>query len=260
VEWSRVKNILIVLLAMVNCFLFFVYLNTTVGDAKVDEEFVEHTISVLGKSGIEVESELIPRNSPLLYPVTTTFDDVESFCGKMLSQIGVTEYEAKNLGGSGTGEWGFECTFKITPPESETAAMQIMTKMARKGGIEIAPPTAKFEDGRYILGAQQKLMGIPLCNGRMVLEIGADGSAKLTGAMVSGEATTVEGARPYDVCGLLVGAIGSLPQGEITGISRAYHYRLNGDGIYCVPVWQITMTNMQFFINAMNGEVMESTY
>ena len=71
-EWSRVKNILIVLLAIVNVFLFVVYIGTTVSDAKETEELLENTVSVMQKNGIEISKKLIPINLPALYPATAT--------------------------------------------------------------------------------------------------------------------------------------------------------------------------------------------
>ncbi|MBR5479779.1 MAG: hypothetical protein IKU84_06335 [Clostridia bacterium] len=74
-EWSRVKNILIVLLAIVNVFLFIVYLSTTVEDAKGNEQLVLNTVSILQKNGITVNSGVIPVNNPVLYPATGKFAD-----------------------------------------------------------------------------------------------------------------------------------------------------------------------------------------
>ena len=71
-EWSRVKNILIVLLVIVNLFLFLVYLGTTVNSAKDNEELISHTVNVLSKNGIQVDGRAIPVNIPELYPATAT--------------------------------------------------------------------------------------------------------------------------------------------------------------------------------------------
>ncbi len=74
-EWSRVKNILIVLLVIVNLFLFLVYLGTTVSDAKDNEELISHTVSVLEKNGITIDENIIPKNTPRLFPATGTIKD-----------------------------------------------------------------------------------------------------------------------------------------------------------------------------------------
>ena len=72
-EWSRVKNVLIVLLVIVNLFLFLVHLGITMNDVKDNEELVIHTVNVLERNGITVDSDVIPVGAPELYPATATF-------------------------------------------------------------------------------------------------------------------------------------------------------------------------------------------
>ena len=259
-EWSRVKNILIVLLVIVNAFLFVMYLSTTVEDAKEDEAFVNHTVSVLSKNNIKIDGGIIPRKSPLLYSAMTSVKTEAQLEKKLVEKMDVTDVNSERIQDIATGESSFSCTFKTKVPESADQALQIYAKAASNAGIEIDSPYVEEKNGGYIVRGWQKLMGVPVCNGMLILAIDGNGDGKFMGATVADDATTVETSAPHDICSVLVAAIDHLPPGEITGISRAYHYSLKGESIYYLPVWKISMSDSYFFLSAMNGDIVELTY
>ena len=69
-EWPRVKNILIVLLALVNAFLFIVYITSNISDARAEQETRLNVVSVLSKCGFSIDESLIPGKRSVLYPLS----------------------------------------------------------------------------------------------------------------------------------------------------------------------------------------------
>ena len=177
-EWSRVKNILIVLLAIVNVFLFFVYLGTTVEDAKGNEELVANTVSVLQKNGITVKDSVIPVNNPVLYPAT----------GKFASEILGKPCE--------NGRFSIEAEGDII-------------SLSRRAGISIHRVS---EDSAYL-----KVNGIPVYNGKVtfsdnIFEGVAIGEVKtVSGDTPQGICGILVGAISY----LPKGEIQSITQGYV---------------------------------------------
>lgn len=213
-EWSRVKNILIVLLAIVNLFLFFVYFGTTMEDAKGEEELVSHTVSVLDKNGITISESVIPLTAPLLYPAT---GEVSAPIAGCTVEGGIFTLEA----------------------EGDLASL------AKKAGISHG---AIYGDAGGE-SAVQTVNGIPVYNGKLT----CDGK-KLSGVAVGNvktlqgdEPQNVCGLLVSAAEWLPSGEIKAVSPGF-------FWSEMAEGTIYLLPVWQITHNQGVFYINAMTGE------
>lgn len=275
-EWPRVKNILIVLLVIVNVFLFIAYANSAMRDSRVEKETREHVTSVLEKRGFSMNPELIPQKGTVLYPARAARDTEGEL---QIAQMLLGETTSDRLG-SGTvryqsekGEVRFRSGsfFEITLLDCEqvqnTDSMrEFVRDIAKKLEMQINSQEIPVEEEAesYRASIVQTIIGVPIYNCRLSIWVLPDHSAKITGRMIPDQITILRGQEPYAISGLLLNLIEELnvqgiTSGTIEELSPGYRIGTSaGSGqsgtVYAIPIWKIRVSGTEYYMNAMNGK------
>ncbi len=271
-EWPRVKNILIVLLAIVNVFLFSVYITSTIKDARSVEETIQNTVEVLNKRGFSIEANQIPRKGSVLYPISSerSYDNEEKiakrFIGKWQKEDvsgGTTVYKSEAGEVRFKADGSFEITLKsISMPSDEKELAHSIAKLL---DITISDEVQiQYNDKLIHIASMQTYLEIPVYNCRINIDVMSDASAKIYGRIMGGKHTVLRGNPPQDITGLLVNLIEVLDNsgktgGRIETISGGFHISPGANSahneiLYAVPIWEITVDGSDIYINAMNGK------
>lgn len=271
-EWPRVKNILIVLLALVNAFLFIVYITSNISDARAEQETRLNVVSVLSKSAFSIDESLIPGKRSVLYPLSVernlkNEDKIaKSFLGSFqkFTQSGGAVLYTSELGEvQFKPDGSFEITLKNSINLSESSDItELVFAVAKKLKISVAEQIEIFENP-YGTHARtiQLYSGVPVYNCDVNVVLKSDKSIKINGRILSKGANVLRGEAPRDVTGLLLDLVEDLNKngitsGKIESIRGGFNldYTMGGSAIYAVPVWEFTVSGNDFYINAMNGE------
>ncbi len=273
-EWPRVKNILIVLLAIVNVFLFAVYITSTIKDARNVEETIQNTVEVLNKRGFMIETNQIPRKGSVLYPISAerNRDNEEKiakqFIGKCeYSEIsGVTAVYKSEMGEARfKSDGSFEIMVKSIPQQAD--AKELAHLIAKRMNITISDEIQTSDEyGNIHIVAMQTYLGIPVYNCKINIVVMSDNSAKIHGRRLGSKSDVLRGNPPQDITGVLVNLIeilnnNGIYSGKINAISGGFNIssgagNAHNEILYAVPIWKITVDGRDTYINAMNGKAM----
>lgn len=271
-EWPRVKNILIVLLAIVNVFLFSVYIMSTIDDARAVEETIQNTVKVLSERGFKIEDTQIPRKGSVLYPIASErcLDNEEKisqrFIGKGVKEEvsgGTIVYKSETGEARFKPDGSFEITVKNMKVQDDEKAFA--RDVAKLLGITLSDDIQVESNDKIVhINSTQTYLGIPVYNCRINIDVMSDASAKIYGRIMGEKRDVLRGNPPQDITGLLINLIEILEnngvnEGKIENISGGFHINsgssnTNNEILYAVPVWKITIDGSSTYINAMNGK------
>ncbi len=273
-EWPRVKNILIVLLAIVNVFLFAVYITSSIKNARGIEETIENTVLVLNKSGFSIEENQIPSKASVLYPISVERDlkaeaeVAKKFAGNTEAEeiSGVSVY----MGENGEARFKADGNFAIIVKDIQkfieiTDAKELALEVAKLMGITVSDKI-DIDDKDDILSitVTQTSLGIPIYNCKINISVMPDKSAKIYGRMIKGKRDVLRNNEPRDITGLLVGMVeilnnNGISHGTVESITGGFQAsNISGSShneiLYAVPIWKITVDGKDTYVNAMNGK------
>ena len=91
-EWSKIKSIIILILALLNGFLLFLVMSREIQDSRIQEQARQDAIAVIQGSGVILEEETVPRSSALQPQLVTRDLEVEGdLAARLLGESVVTE-------------------------------------------------------------------------------------------------------------------------------------------------------------------------
>ena len=275
-EWSRVKTILIVLLLIVNVFLFIAYAGSSLRESSDEDQIKEDVVSVLNKLGVEIDIRIIPNDSDIRFPARAERDlEAEAQAvGALLGRVSVDSSEGGKVEyngerGSGSVRTGGYIEFELFHTDAirdEAQAQRIAQGMARALNTEFYGQSVQVEreDGKYRVTGTLSLSGIPVYDCWMALEMQEDRGVKISGKMIPGKLTYLTDVKPRTISGLLLNLVEYMEQlgtpcEKIEEIASGYKTEAmaGGDGgaMNLIPVWRIRADGQDWFLNALTGKV-----
>ena len=184
-EWSKAKSILIVLLAVVDIFLFGMYVFRT-EKAKNEELTLRNEVCrVLRKQGISVDEEMIPKDSMEILPATIgVFGDCREIATKLLGKVSES-FEAEYTTYSGEkGTFMFaKDSFSLVYESgkqilSEEKAKELAAEIAAALPIKTSEkgPECTKKDGSFVIKFSQIFSGMELFDCDVEIKISESGS------------------------------------------------------------------------------------
>lgn len=275
-EWSRVKNILIVLLTIVNVFLLVAYASSSLREQRIEMRENEDVCSVLKKLNFSIDAQIIPRNTGVLYPARAIRDSTQEqrIMDTILGNTKVTRLGSGTVTYTGnrgnarvrTGGY-FEITLKPEQAITNEEQMQKLAKdLARELNMDIVGENMQVERdvSGFRLSVIQKIIGVPIYNCRLSIWSLPDNIVKVSGRYMPNQLTILRGKPPYSVNGLLLNLVEELHaqgimRGKIEKLEAGYCINTAIGGVqnetaYAIPVWRIRIDGHDWSINAMNGK------
>ena len=272
-EWPKLKNIIIILLACVNLFLLVLALHREHESQGYSESAREDAITVLWNAcRIELDRDLLPED--MTHPVMVVERDPElerQQAAVLLGELSDDGGDAMRYEGAlGTAQFYINGAFSAEfhpgayPVCEETPEDFSLTLMER---LDIEAQVVSADTGgwpgRAVVVVQQSWAGTPIfaCTATLVFwdgelrEIQRDVSRRLPGVP-----QPLSDTRCLDMVTLLLDFADYVKQNSrvcsaITGFTAGYTLDAQSEPTQLIPTWRVTTDNGAYYWNAVTGEI-----
>ena len=272
-EWPKLKNIIIILLACVNLFLLVLALHREHESQGYSESAREDAITVLWNAcRIELDRDLLPEDMTLPVMVVERDPELErQQAAVLLGELSDDGGDAMRYEGAlGTAQFYINGAFSAEfhpgayPVCEETPEDFSLTLMER---LDIEAQVVSADTGgwpgRAVVVVQQSWAGTPIfaCTATLVFwdgelrEIQRDVSRRLPGVP-----QPLSDTRCLDMVTLLLDFADYVKQNSrvcsaITGFTAGYTLDAQSEPTQLIPTWRVTTDNGAYYWNAVTGEI-----
>lgn len=266
-EWSKIKNIILVMLLTLNLILLGVVGYQENRSARYNAQTLELAVELLSDSGITLEADL-PREAslPVLQlesiPVDsqTQREQMTVLLGELdqVDESGGTRIFYRGERGSGelTSDGHFSLTLKAgaVPAEEDRTAQG--TALLEELGVQVTPAGESRQDDLELTAFWQTWNGTPVFTCKSVMACQGDGVVSLSGRRLSGNTTVVNSQSLIAIPTVLVRFLNGMSQNgyvcsKITGISLGYSTAVSANRL--TPVWALDTDAGRYYVNAITG-------
>lgn len=267
-EWSKLKNIIILILLLVNVFLLFMVGAQERNSAQYREQTITDAVSVLERNGIRIDRARIPEDLELT-PMTVERDQ-EAEAALAAALLGECEFSDLGSGrhayqgAQGWAEFRSNGSFNIAfRTEAWTAgdggeddhALKLMEQVGLTGELV----SRQENSGSVTLTLRQIWQEVPVYSCQITLEYEDGCLQSIAGQRLmgtpqpSGEASELI-AVPTALLRVLNGVndLGDLCN-EITAMTPGYLLTASADATRLIPMWYVTTDMGAYSLNALTG-------
>jgi len=279
-NFGRVKNVLIVLLVIINAALAYNLFAGGAASGVPSSETINNTAEILGAKGLSIQTDMISRaaRTGRMYALETGADEgaldyiassLLGGCGKSSPGGGIVKYETEGtpyyLSFRPAGE--VDALIPLPVAVSEGGEVKMLRNILRSAGFNLRGTKIEKRDGIVVL--TKAVGGIPIEGMELYAEFMAQpegGVLRITGRAAAGIERRLTAPSPRGIAGLLVDfavfAQNNGISGEITGISPCYMI----DGTYTerlilLPCYQIELGGGMggvYRIDALSGKIISA--
>ena len=270
-EGSRIKTIVIIILALLNGFLLVLSGGRRLEDARSQERARTDAIEVIHSNGISLEEEIVPKQMELR-PMQAARDPIResAFASELLGtevtgeHRGGEVYRYANASGSvqfhSTGEVLVQFEPGLYPLEGEDAAEHAAAVAAlldcRTQALE-----SSVENGTGTVVLVQTLEDVSVLDCRLTAHYVDGDLLRLQGVRLPGRSVTLEAGSPISVATALIRLYNGLKEmgdiySEIESIQWAYSMELERSGtVHLIPVWKVRTDTGDYLLDTMTGRL-----
>lgn len=273
-EWSKIKNIVILILLCVNVALLGLLLPMERQQARLAAETWTGAVSALERGGIAFAADAPPLQLELA-PLTVTRDRTgeqaaaEALLGPLQEDTGSSAVRTLYTGSGGTAEFTMGGEFALYPLEGirplegesrDAAGRACLLQLGLTGRlVETRTETLPGGGERHILTYCQEWEGVPIFSCRTEVTWQEDALVSIQGERLVGTASPAPG-EVLSTAGVLVRFLAGLNQaGDLcTRIdAMTAGYRVTGARpVQLTPVWSIETDNGTYCLNAIDGTLL----
>lgn len=267
-EWSKVKNIIILILLMLNAFLLVLVLGRQRAADQYARSAVTRAVQVLEQNGVKVsEDALGDASAPPELTVSRDLQAEQAIARALLGEDvrradrsgGLYVYEG--AGGSALFRASGEFEAELTPrsPEGRSPAAHaaaLLKQLGLEGELVGAPQAG--ESGEVVM--LQKLNGVPVYSCRLVFRYDGQGLTALRGTLLAGQARSApEQTQLLDLPNTLIRFLdGVLEQGSlcsaVTGLRPGYRLTQSfGAELHLAPAWLVSTDAGSYYLDGATG-------
>ncbi len=272
-QWSKIKSIIILILALLNAFLLVFTGTREVRSARYREEARTGAVAVLEKNGIRFLPESIPAElglralavererigvheeamaQALLGPVRRQ-DREGDLQVTYTSELGSADFYS-------SGRFLFRLEPGAIPLNGEAPrrhAARCLDLLAFDGelaGVETAGETT-------VVTFRQRWEGSPVFSCLAVFTYEGDGLRAVDAQRISGQAAPAEGEEPLSTASVLVRFLAGIHDGvasvcnEIRELTPGYQANLSRPVTYLSPVWRIVTDTGVYYMDGVTGTI-----
>lgn len=268
-EWSKLKNIIILILLLANLFLLSMVIVQERGSTRYQEQALDNALSVLEQNGIRMERSVIPDELTLA-PMDVKRDR-EAESQLALALLGACE--TSELGGGryayqgplGWAEFRSNGNFSVTFTEGtqkidpEQSAQEHALALMGSAGLDCVLTDSEDTGDGTVLTLRQMWDGVPVYSCRITMEYGSESLLSISGQRLMGEPQP-DGAE-YELLSVptallrVLNGINDLNDicNEITAMESGYVLTTSAEEICMIPVWYVTTDTGVYSLNALTG-------
>ncbi len=273
-EWKKVKNIIILLLAAVNIFLLLNLYSLMRDERIAMKEASAGTVAYLNSKGISIDENIIPeKNRSRKTTVIERSEDSEIAIasslvnGDKVTSAGSTITVA---GVNGTATWrsGALLDADITVPGIYNSGDEaVLIAYLEAAGIHTAGYTAESDELGFTLTINKRLGGDSVMNCSLVIRCEENDRATVSGRWFTGDGVALDDYTEIDPPGLIIKYVEHMERSGVNTISidnveNGYIVQqMTKIGIILLPVLKITADGNSTYISATDGSiVLSETY
>ncbi len=253
-EWSKAKNLIILLLAAVNVFLLCNFLRLVYKNVSAAHNTAAELVSYLDAMGISMETDVLPRGNPgrTVMIVERNAEQEAAAARSLLGDASLTANE-DGVYVSSSGELRVKFGGYLEAVFAQPTGESDIWELFERSGIALWQPSA---DGRT---AQLAYSELPVFNCRLNAE-DRDDSLQVTGRICVGKVFRTDSDRERDAAGLIVGVAQRMILSGATEIRGAEPGWIAGSvsnvGLRLTPVLRLTSDAGDYYVNAVDGTLM----
>lgn len=267
-KWSKLKNIIILILLILNLFLLFLVGGRVQQREEAQEELEKSTIAFLKKNGIQVEGEIVPWDAQYELLVTDRDQGEEERIARMV----LKEVKERKVGfgiaysgEGGTVRFYQDGRFSINYESGHGKSIQNIESQGLrylKGlGIEAKSQKVQSDVGEKSISVLQTFQEQPIFNCEIKLEYQDGCLNMIEGFRLMGEPKVMKEQHGLTAPTLLVRFMESALEEsnhltEIRAITQGYLYSPSTSArAKLIPVWRVETDQGEMFLNCMTGKV-----
>lgn len=264
---ARLKNIVIVVLALANAFLLILLVSRKGQERAAQERTVSRLVQLYASNGVELPPSLVPLDEPRLSPCepARSLEDEAAFAEVLLSSC-----TQEDVGGgiyryvSGAGQ----CLFRSSGAVEASMNRHVKDPAAFCEGLFAAYGyemiSSDLTDGTGTVTAVRVLQGSTVFNAELSLTFAQSWLTSATGSFVPALEPSVHGGgidgvtalvRFLDYCngsGEVCTLVREMRSGYLLQSTTSVSQRL-------IPAWSVTTDVSNYYVNSITGEVMRET-
>lgn len=273
-EWSKIKNIVILLLALVNVFLLVLVVSQERRSVRYQEEARTEAVAVLAKNGVDFLPERIPGDLELL-PLEVERDRMGELEDSMAEAL-LGDVRKENQGGdlqvtyvSHTGQADFYSSgrfiFTFQPgalPLSGEEPARHAADCLRSLGFEGEIAGVEYDGETVTVTFFQNWEGIPVFSCEAVFSYQDGELRQIDAQRLSGTARQAAGGEALlSTATVLIRFLAGINDGavrvctEIQDMTPGYQANLSRPVTYLSPVWRITTDTGVYYMDGVTGEI-----
>lgn len=269
-EWHRVKNIIIVILLLINGFLLALVGAQRSEARRYEQSALDGAIAVLAKNGITLSEDAILGRTGQNYGTIERSIPLEGAAASALLGEGV---ESANRGGglyiytNDGGQISFRSGGEVSTvlkehsrwytddPEAHAA------ELAVRLGVELRPVSVEISEGSGTIVYQQEMDGVPLFSCRVTFTYEDRHLTALNGTLFASEEPAVESGEALSLSTVLMQVLDEvLTSGSVSSEIRSVEpgwlpEQSFNDTVHLTPVWYISTNTADYYVDGVTGEV-----
>lgn len=272
-EWSKIKNIVLLMLLAVNLFLLVLVADQERRSAVYQEEARNGAVEILEAANIHIALEELPPESALHTMAVERDRSTEDNMAQVLlgesvksGDLGPVTYTGSYGEGQFLSDGKFSFSFtgeNLTTGEStpEEHGQQLMEKAGYACRVLAR---REQEDGTVLVTVQQLWDGSPVFNSTADLTYENGCLRSIRGQRLMGIPQPEAGTETLDVATILLRFLSGVQDGgyvcsEIVGMTAGYEVTLSSTGSANLePVWLITTNTVPFYVDGTDGTVRQA--
>ena len=274
-QWDKVKNILLVILLLVDGFLAVSIGGRFWTTARQQKDFAEEMTIVLARRGViyNLEHGVAPQNSILPLEVDRDRTAEENFARALLtgeiSAHSTEDGEARFTGDNGSVVWQTDGTVEVTvsgfedlTDSSARKRKQYARELLKRSGIALRGGTLTARENTSDVVLRATVASMPAFDRALTVGFQKDGRISITGKWTFGTpyAATSDEPRIYSVADALLDFVA-----QANGVTRiddirlGYQLVLGSSGrLQFAPHWRIQTDRGVYFVDALKKTVTQS--
>lgn len=270
-EWPKLKNIILLILLLVNGFLLILIGGQRQRARNYEKTAVTQAAQVLEQNGITISPQALAQaEDGIPAPMTAARDAQreDQIAAALLGQDAVCTdrsgglYAYSGSGGTAVFRANGDFTAALSPPENGQDGESLAARAdALLKAMEIESEHIS-EDGQSVT-CRQLLNGIPLYNCRIVFTLQDDGALSIQGTLLTGGTTSPapsDSGDTLDVSTALIRLLeGILDRRDlcsaITALRPGYLSTQSFGSTTLTPVWLVSTNISDYYLNGVTGEL-----
>lgn len=270
-EWSKIKNIVILILLFVNAALLALVILRENRQSQFEAETWSGAVAALERGGITFAAEEPPRPMALP-PLSVTRDRTgerpaaEALLGPLSEETDSNPVRTSYTGPGGRAEFTMGGEFQIEPAgllldgrDREAASLEYLAQLGISG-LLLEDREQALENGvlQHTLAFCQLWEGAPLYSCRMEAIWQGDVLVRLQGSRIAGTSAPAEGVAPLSAAAILVRFLAGLNRdgdmcSRIEGMTAGYLAAGAAGTLQLDPVWALETDNGTYYVDAATG-------